>query len=124
MKRFASLLRVLSVLFALCALGVMQTASAGKQDFTLVNATGVEIQSVYMAPHDSDDWGDDILDEDTLANGSSVDISFSRKEKAKMWDLRVEDSDGNSLEWENLDLLEISQVTLHYKKGKTWADVE
>lgn len=125
MRTIAPWLRTWLAVFVVCALGMMQSAFAGKQDFTLVNATGVEIHSVFIAPHDSNDWGDDILGEDTMPNGTTVDITFARKEKAAEWDLRVEDADGNSIEWENLDLLEISKVTLHYnKKGKTWADVE
>ncbi len=96
----------------------------GKQDFTLVNQTGVEIHRVYISPHDKDDWEEDILGRDTLASGESLDITFDRAEKAKMWDLRVEDKSGNAIEWENLNLLEISKVTLHYKDGKAWADTE
>jgi len=117
----ASMLFAVAVLFAVAAAPV---ALAGDQDFTVVNQTGIEIHELYVTPHDSDDWEDDILGEDTLPNGSEVDIKCSRKEKAKLWDLKVVDADGNSVEWENLDLLDISEVTLHYKKGKAWADVK
>ncbi|HKS28391.1 MAG TPA: hypothetical protein VJS44_11250 [Pyrinomonadaceae bacterium] len=96
----------------------------GKQDFTLVNQTGVEIDKVFIGPHSSDDWGEDILGQDTLPTGQSVDIKFSRSEKAAMWDLRIEDKQGNSIEWENLNLLEISKVTLFYKDGKGTAQTE
>ena len=47
-----------------------------------------------------------------------------RDEKAAMWDLRIEDKQGNSIEWENLNLLEISKVTLNYKDGKATAQAE
>lgn len=94
------------------------------QDFTLVNETGVEIHKVFISPHDSDDWEENILGKDTLASGDSVDIKFDRTEKSKMWDLRVEDKGGNAIEWENLNLLEISKVTLHYKDGKATAVTE
>lgn len=117
----------MEIWLAALAVGVVvlaQTAVAGDQDFTLVNKTGVEIYSVYVSPHDADDWQDDVLDEDTLDDGEQVDITFSRKERTEMWDLRIEDEDGDSLEWENLDLTEVSKVTLHSKKGKNWADVE
>ena len=97
---------------------------AGAQDFTLDNETGVEIHKVYISPHDSNDWEEDILGKDTLPSGQSVDIKFSPKEQAAMWDLRVEDSQGNAIEWENLNLLKISKVTLHYKDGKATADTE
>jgi hypothetical protein len=100
------------------------SAEGGKQDFTLVNATNVEINSVYISPHDKDDWEEDILGRDTLANGEQVNIKFNRDESAAMWDLRVEDSKGNSIEWENLNLLEISKVTLNYENGRATAKTE
>ncbi|MBD0371973.1 MAG: hypothetical protein ICV60_14120 [Pyrinomonadaceae bacterium] len=96
----------------------------GKQDFTLVNLTGVEIHELYVSPHSADDWEEDVLGQDTLPSGESVEITFSPKTKAKMWDLKIVDGKGNSIEWENLNLLEISKVTLHYKNGKAWADLE
>jgi len=100
------------------------SAQQGKQDFTLVNQTGVEINALYVSPHDSDDWAEDILGRDTLPKGERVDITFKRSEKAAMWDLRIEDDKGNSIEWENLNLLEISKVTLHLKDGKATAEIE
>jgi len=124
MKIPSFLARLLLALSAVFALAVSPGVLAGKQDFTVVNQTGIEIHELYVTPHDSDDWEDDILGQDTLPSGSEVDIHFSRKEKAASWDLRIVDGKGNSTEWEDLDLLTISRVTLHYKKGKAWADVE
>jgi hypothetical protein len=99
-------------------------AVAGEQDFTVVNKTGVEIHKLFVSPHRSDDWGDDILGKDTLPDGESLNITFSRHATAAHWDLRIEDSEGHSIEWESLDLTTISKVTLHAKSGKVWADVE
>jgi len=99
-------------------------STAGAQDFTLVNETGVEIDKVFIAPHSSNDWEEDILGQDTLPNGDKVDIKFHRSEKAAMWDLRIEDKQGHSLEWESLNLLAISKLTLNYKDGKATAKAE
>ncbi|HEY6188098.1 MAG TPA: hypothetical protein VIW80_10490 [Pyrinomonadaceae bacterium] len=120
-------LRRMAALVAVCALSMMLMPAGraqGKQDFTLVNQTGVSINELYVSPHTTNDWEEDILGQDTLANGDSVDITFSRTERAAKWDLKVVDKEGNSIEWENLNLLEISKLTLHYKNGKAWADVE
>ncbi len=102
------------------------STAQGKQDFTLVNKTGVEIDKVFISPHDVNDWEEDILGQDTLPDGSSVDVKFHRDEKAAMWDLRIEDKQGNAIVWENLNLLEISKITLHYDKatGKATAETE
>lgn len=115
---------IAKVLFIFGLLTGAVYAFAGKQDFTVVNATGVEIHHLYVSPTKAADWGDDILGEDTLGNGESVDIHFPSSERARVWDLRVEDSGGNSIEWTGLRLTEIESVTLHYHEGRAWADVE
>ena len=99
-------------------------AEGAKQDFTLMNATGVEIDELHVSPHDVDDWQEDILGRDTLPNGQSVNISFSPKEKAAMWDIKITDKEGTSIQWENLNLMEISEVTLHFDNGKPTATVK
>jgi hypothetical protein len=99
-------------------------ATAGAQDFTLVNETGVVLDKVFIAPHDSDNWEEDILGKDTLANGEMVDIKFDRKETADMWDLRIEDKEGTYIEWENLNLLKIKKVTLKFENKKPTAVTE
>jgi hypothetical protein len=106
------------------ALVAAATARAGDQDFTLINKTGVEIHSLHVAPHSSDEWGEDILGKDTLADGDSLEITFGKHDRAHHWDLRIEDEKGNVLTWENLDLMTIEKVTLHFKDGKAWADLK
>ena len=129
MTKFASLnsyrrVKALIALFALSMLLIPSAFAQGQQDFTLHNETGVEINEVYISPHDVNEWEEDILGRDTLPDGESVDIHFSRSEKAAMWDLKVTDKSGNSIVWENLNLLEISEATLHYEKGRAWADLK
>ena len=99
-------------------------SDSAAQDFTLVNETGVEIDKVFISPHDVDDWEEDVLGKDTLPSGQSVEIKFHRDETAAQWDLKVEDKQGNSITWENLNLLKISKLTLHYKDGKATAESE
>jgi hypothetical protein len=116
---------LLAVVLTISILGFSAIAANAQsaQDFTLVNKTGVEIYALYVTPQDADNWGDDILGVDTLPVDKEVDIKFSRKEKAEFWDLRIEDSKGNFIEWENLNLLAIDSLTLFYKNGKATATV-
>lgn len=72
--------------FVMCPAARAQEA---KQDFSLVNKTGYELSKVYVSPTKSDDWDEDILGRDTLANGESVDIHFHRSNKTCQWDLKV-----------------------------------
>jgi hypothetical protein len=121
-KKMAKL--VVGLGFALSLLLVTGRASAGSQDFTVINHTGVEIHALYVSPSKANAWGEDILGQDTLGDGETLSIHFPRSERSKIWDLRIEDQGGNSIEWNELKLNEIETVTLHYKGGKAWADVE
>ena len=120
--------RTVKVAVAVATLSLILASTAlalqGKQDFTVVNKTGVEIHELYVSPHSADNWQEDVLGADTLPTGKSVEITFSPKERAKLWDLKVVDGEGNSIEWTGLNLLEISEVTLFYKNGKAWAETK
>ena len=113
-------------LLLVCSLWLVLAVNsyAGKQDFTLVNKTGFDIHEVYVSPHASDDWQEDVLGKTMLTNGGSVKINFERQIKGKEWDLKVVDKAGKATTWEKLDLLEISRVTLHFDEGKASAEVE
>lgn len=99
-------------------------ALVGKQDFVLHNQTGVELHELYVSPHNSNDWEEDVLGRDTLPDGESVKIAFNDREKRDLWDVKIVDGKGASIEWEKLDLTRISEVTLHYKNGNAWADMK
>lgn len=60
-------------------------ARAGKQDFILHNETGVEVNSLFVSPHDSNDWEQDVLGRETLASGESVKVIFNDREKKVRW---------------------------------------
>lgn len=89
-------------------------AQAGDQDFRLVNKTGVEIYALYVSPSHQNSWGVDILGEETLPDGQTAAITFDPSEEAELWDVKVEDSDGNAIVWTQLNLMTISTLTLHY----------
>lgn len=107
--------------FYLPSISTAEVSAQAAQDFTLVNKTGVEIYALYITPHNAAQWGDDILGVDTMPDGDTLDITFARKEKSVLWDLRIEDEDGAFLEWTQLNLTAIDTITLYYKNGKTTA---
>jgi hypothetical protein len=100
------------------------TASASALDFTLINFTGLELRAIYLSPHDSVGWEENVLGRDELFDGGIVEIKFAPEEKAVMWDLRAEDKDGNNAEWKNLNLREISRITLRRGKEAAIAEAE
>jgi hypothetical protein len=119
-------MKYLSLAVAACAAAVLMpsVASAGDQDFSLINKTGYEIREVYVSPHNASDWEEDVLGEDSLDDNTSVKIHFSRDTDTCTWDLKVVyTDDGSSAEWGNFDLCTISEVSIYYneKTDKTWA---
>jgi hypothetical protein len=92
-------------------------ASAAPQDFALTNSTGYDIKSVFISPTASDEWGDDVLGQDELANGAEATIHFpgGRGETCN-WDLKVTYEDNTTAEWKNFDLCTISQIDITYDK--------
>lgn len=109
------------------SLGMMMLAchaSAGIQQFTLVNETGVDIAGLYISPVAKAKWGEDVLTAGTLHAGGECRIKVPREEKAEFWDLMIVDREGTSLEWPGLHLSAVSKVTLTIENGTPIATYE
>jgi hypothetical protein len=110
----------ISRLLTVIALGatLATNAFASDADFNMVNRTGYQIDSVYVAPASSSEWGKDIMGRDALADGDKVAITFPHGGKACKFDIRVEYKDGDTAEWSNVDLCQYETITLFWD-GKT-----
>ena len=82
-------------------------------DFQLFNRTQVNIKKLYISPSNAADWDEDLLSGRMLVNGGDVLIEFHPGASEKSWDIRIEDSDGGALEFEDLDLSTTNQVILN-----------
>jgi hypothetical protein len=105
--------------FALC-LSLVVAASVvmmarGDQDFDLINRTGLTITSLYVSPANDNHWGPDILGRDVMKNGESATIKFPKHQDACMWDLKIDDEEGDSVVWEDIDLCKAEEITLKYE---------
>lgn len=104
--------------------GFSSRGAAGEQDFTLNNETGDDIDSLYLSPTEAYDWGEDVLGKEFLGDGHSLEISFSHREHECLWDFMVKDDEGNSVEWDSIDLCQYTTITLHKEDDKVWATFE
>ncbi len=103
------------------------TASQARQNFTLVNRTGYDIQEVYVSPGKAKSWEEDVLGDDELEDGDEQLIRFNRAEKTCIWDLKVVYSEDDSeAVWHDIDLCKITKITIRYnrKADKTSATFE
>ncbi|ODT86664.1 argininosuccinate lyase [Phenylobacterium sp. SCN 70-31] len=99
---------------------------AGDQDFQVYNKTGYTISEVYVSASNADDWEEDVMEADVLADGEAVDIEFARGTKGCRFDLKVVYDDGTPAVWNRLDLCSVSKVTLRYDRNadRTWATTD
>ncbi len=93
-------------------------ALAADQDFKLINKTGYQIDEVYVSRVSSKAWGKDVMGSDALAADESVNINFTAPANACRWDLKVKYNDGDEAQWDNLNLCDISKVTLFWDRKK------
>lgn len=100
---------------------VVDPAQNEALDFTLVNQTGYTIKALYIGASGTGDWTkeDEVLKGKTFAPGTELPIEFHPKATAEKWDIMVTWADGSgSEEWTNLDLTEITKLTLVYNAEK------
>lgn len=114
-KRLATGLLVCVLLMSLQGI-----VSAGKQDFTLINQSPFKIVGFWVAPADSDDWEENILEGMSVASNESIDITFDNANNVKWWNFRIKDSSGKIWNWEKnkYDLTQIAEVTYYYNGSK------
>ncbi len=105
-------------------LAMAGAAQAGTQDFTLTNATGYQIDSIFVSPTTQSSWEDDVMGRDALADGEAVDITFDAPDGQCMWDLKAVYNDGEEAVWIGFNLCTLSSITLHYDNGTTSATYE
>ena len=89
-----------------------------QQNFSLINRTGYQINEVYVSPSASNSWGRDILGDGVMPSGTRRNITFPQRTRACMFDLRVIYADGERGEVREINLCEVSNVTLTWN-GRT-----
>jgi len=87
----------------------------GKQDFVLVNKTGLTVDKLFLSPANEATWGEDVLGKDTLDDGEKVTIHFSHKESECKWDMKIVDEEKDEIVWEDLNLCKAEEITIKYE---------
>ena len=91
-------------------------AHAATQDFTILNRTGYQIDSIYVGEAGTRILGNDVMGRDKLEDGERVAVTFDRNTEVCRYDLTVEYHDATRATWSDLDLCEISRVSLFWDK--------
>jgi hypothetical protein len=101
-------------LFALFFFAVINCAFAAVQNFDLVNESGRDINSVYLAREGETNWGEDILDYDQeLYDGHTVHVKFDNDEEAQWWYIKVVFVGGKWVTWDTkFNLFRVYRMTV------------
>lgn len=70
---------------------------------TVINNTGEDIYELYASVVHTDDWEEDILGANILESGDSFVINFEITEDTLVWDFKIENEDGDMLEFYDVD---------------------
>ncbi|MBU0934935.1 MAG: hypothetical protein KKI09_06350 [Spirochaetes bacterium] len=99
----------LVLLFALFA-SAAAMAFDGYVDIT--NNTGYTIYYIYVSHHTSDDWEEDVLDDEVLLDGDTIRITLEGYSDS-IFDIMVEDEDGDTYTFWDIDVeVDDIEVTL------------
>lgn len=101
----------LAAAIAMASVGV---AHASDADFVLKNKTGYQIDEVYVGPHSSRNWGNDIMGSASLSDGQTATITFPHASTACKFDIKVKYNDGDTAEWGNIDLCQYESISLFW----------
>lgn len=102
--------------FAALALGAcLFAAPAQAQDveFGLVNNSSHTLTYLYVAPSNTDEWGDDLLgDNGILESGYEASVVIGDGSDQCLYDLRFETAEGAELDVYEVDICTLSSYTL------------
>jgi hypothetical protein len=120
-----------AVLLAFFAAAVTLSASSSfaedQRNVTVVNGTGYGIKFLgFNNPGDSD-WSDNELPPSSvLPDGNSVYVKFNTEDKGCKWNCKIEWADPGypGVVWHDLDLCQITTVTLKYNRNTDTTSAE
>lgn len=113
MKIFVRLL-VLSFLLS-CRPALAEDTATGTASFILVNHIGTAIVSLRVSPSLADNWGNNLLGKQQLADKGEAPVSFTADKQTELWDLQTIDPKGEETEWPGVPLNEAKKVILSFE---------
>ena len=85
--------KIIYGILVLALLVAVMPAEAANVNMQIINNTGYRGYYLYVKPSSSSSWGPDRLGNDTLASGSSINLTV---ENNRPYDVRLVDEDGDS----------------------------
>lgn len=103
------LISALTVVAALCS----SAAFAENRVVTFTNNTSVVVEQIFGSNSGADTWEEDVLGEDVLEPGSSVDMNFDDGTGYCKFDFKVTFADGDEGTLADVNVCEVSNVAIN-----------
>ncbi|HEY8576835.1 MAG TPA: hypothetical protein VIL88_10910 [Devosia sp.] len=88
-------------------------AAAQNVEFSLLNNSSHTLEYLYVAPSNTDEWGDDLLGETgVLEAGSEATVFIGDGSDQCLYDLRFETAEGAELDVYEVNICKLSSYTL------------
>jgi hypothetical protein len=105
---------------AAAMLGLASPAFAEAWDFLMTNNTGKEIKLIEVSPAGAGKWQPNKVDEGEKPKNIKVaaraTVHFDKDSSCK-WDVKATFVDDSSAVWSNINLCDVSSLTLRYANG-------
>lgn len=113
--RHTFLLGLSGLVLAACVETTTTTYTTGGQNrnVTVINNTGQDIIRFYGSNAGTSSWEEDILGQDILPRGSSVNIDFYDGSGYCEFDFKAELANGSTRETYGVDVCRVSSVTIN-----------
>lgn len=84
---------------------------AANRKVDIINKTGSVMTSFFASSTGTDSWEEDMLDNDTLANGETLEADIDDGTKACIYDFKAVFADGDTVVKKKVNVCEISTFT-------------
>lgn len=105
--KFVSVMALSGLFFASTSIPTL----AANRHVDIVNATGKTLSEFYASNSGTDDWEEDVLGSDTLADGEVFDVDIDDGTGACKFDFKAVFTDGTSHVRRGVDVCSISKFT-------------
>jgi hypothetical protein len=118
--------KIVTIIIALaCAASAFAFDPDELNKITFTNSTGKTIETIYLSPADSEEWGPDIIGADyELPNGKAVSYYVHYPESTAKFDIMAVDTEGNAFELYDFKLTDGKSATITFTKKNLNASAE
>ena len=108
------------LLLAACAAMCLSSVAEaqGRQDFTMINRSGYQINEIYVGPSSDPNWGRDLLGQNVLANGRTFNVTFSGNSNECRYDIKIVYEDRDQSELRRVNLCLVNRVIMYWDRQR------